>query len=70
MNTVREDLRIPGTDQVGHDILERAECLAWRKFEQLRRDGKLKLWGVLDASGVVELAMLRIMGPRPAGCGG
>lgn len=71
MKTIREEVRfdmgpIPGGPTEG--LLDQFECLAWAKFDELKRDGQLKIFGVVDASAVVERALRKILGSRPVSC--
>ena len=71
MKTVRQELR--GEAAFTHtgptdSIIDRVECLAWRKFDALKDEGKLKKWGFVDVSDVVELALKLIFGARPPNC--
>lgn len=71
MRTVREDLiadAASAPDGPTVAIVDDLGCRIWAKFDQLRRDGKLKVWGFIDASRVVAQALTAIIGSRSPGC--
>ena len=54
------------------DVLNKAECSVWKKFDTLRAEGAFKkgiAFGFkVDGSSIVEGFLKKIFGDRPVGC--
>lgn len=65
--TVREAV----SNGIVDNVLEKAECSVWRKFDVLRSEGAFKkkvVFYTFDGSDIVEGFLKKIFGERPAGC--
>lgn len=70
VRTIREDYGVTPADSILDGQLKKYECAVWRKFDQLKASGKLKVWGFIDASPVVDFFLCKVIGARPPGCVG